>query len=299
MKRISIGRLAVVLAAAILPGVLMAAEDAPMTFRDCPECPEMVVVPAGSFMMGSPEAEPGRDGNEGPQHEVKVAAAFAIGKYPITFAEWDACAAAGGCTTTKTPLDRGWGRGKRPVMNVTWGRDVQEYLRWLSKKTGMQYRLPSEAEWEYAARAGTASARYWGEDIEKNNAVCTECGSEWDGRMTAPVGRFAANPFGLYDMLGNVWQWVEDCFHLNYAGAPTDGTPWLTPTLPGGQCQFGVARGGSWNYPPGSIRAAARSWTPRDNPDTSIGFRIARNLSARELVQSSRSLPKGKKRNQE
>ena len=209
-------------------------------FRDCPECPEMVVVPAGSFMMGSPSHEAGRGDDEGPRHRVTIEKPFAVGKYEVTFAEWDACVADGGCGGHR-PEDEGWGRGRRPVINVNWD-DAKAYVRWLNRKTGKQYRLPSEAEWEYAARAGTTTRYNWGDDIGRNRANCNGCGSRWDRKQTAPVGSFRANVFGLHDVHGNVWEWVEDCLNYNYAGAPADGSPWTD-----GDCTLAaVLRGGSW-----------------------------------------------------
>ncbi len=184
-------------------------------FRDCDQCPEMVVVPAGSFTMGSPRGEGSDD--ERPQHEVTIARAFAVGKYPITFDEWDACVAAGGCKYK--PEDAGWGRSRRPAINVSWN-DAQEYVAWLSKKTGKPYRLLSEAEWEYAARGGTTTRYPWGNDPGTNRANFYGSGSEWSGKQTAPVGSFDPNKFGLYDMIGNVWEWVEDCWNDSYKGAP-------------------------------------------------------------------------------
>ena len=173
------------------------------TFRDCPECPEMVVIRAGSFMMGSPTSEPGRWEGEGPQHRVRIPQTFALGKYEVTFAEWDACMKTGGC---KHRLgDEGWGRGNQPVIDVDWD-DAKAYVRWLSQKTGQAYRLPSEAEWEYATRAGTTTAFYFGNDINPRQA--NYGGNEG---KTVAVGRYPANAFGLHDVHGNVWEWVEDC----------------------------------------------------------------------------------------
>jgi formylglycine-generating enzyme required for sulfatase activity len=172
--------------------------DAQLSFRDCWDCPAMVVIPPGSFMMGSPPNEAGRDDDEGPQHLVHVPA-FSIGKYDVTFDEWDACVNAGGCS--KHPSDEDGGRGRRPVIYVSWN-DTLQYVRWLSLKTGHTYRLPSEAEWEYAARAGTTTAYYWGDQVGSGNANCDGCGSQWDAHHTAPVGSFTANAFGLHDMLG-------------------------------------------------------------------------------------------------
>jgi formylglycine-generating enzyme required for sulfatase activity len=196
---------------------------------------------------------------------------FAVGKYTVTFDEWDWCVKEGGCKTN--PSDAGWGRGNRPVINVSWN-DAKEYVAWLSKKTGKSYRLLSEAEWEYAARAGTAAKYYWGDDIGKGNANCDGCGSQWDGKQTAPMGSFKPNPWGLYDMAGNVWQWVEDCWHDNYNGAPKDGSPAIEIS----GCPR-VLRGGSWNDDPLSPRAA---WRIRSNAELrsyGFGFRVARTLT--------------------
>src|SRR5437868_4027030 len=179
-------------------------------------CAEMVVVPAGEFALGSPATEKGRRENEGPQHKVKIAKPFAVSKFPVTFADWDACVSVGGCPQIG---DNGYGRGTRPVINVNWN-EAQQYVSWLSKMTGRPYRLLTESEWEYAARAGTQTAYFWGEEIGKDNANCNGCGSQWDNRGTSPVGSVKPNAFGLYDMAGNVWQWVQDCYQNNYNGAP-------------------------------------------------------------------------------
>ena len=192
------------------------------SFRECAkDCPEMVVVPAGEFMMGSPPGEKGRYDNEGPQHPVTIKRPFAVSKYEVTFADWDACVSVGGCPQEGRADDSGWGRGNRPVIDVSWD-DAKAYVAWLSRMTGKPYRLLTEAEYEYAARAGTTTAYPWGDEIGENNANCNGCGREWL-RQTAPVGSFAPNAFGLHDMLGNVWVWVEDCYHATYDGAPPDG----------------------------------------------------------------------------
>jgi formylglycine-generating enzyme required for sulfatase activity len=167
----------------------------------------------------------------------------------LTFAEWDACVAHGDCVPHIS--DSGWGRGRRPAINVSW-YDAQSYVAWLSRITGKEYRLLSEAEYEYAARAGTQTAYPWGDKIGKNNANCVECGSQWDGKQTAPVGSFAANGFGLYDMVGNVIEWVEDCYQDSYNGAPVDGAAWT-----GGDCRGRVVRGGSYGSAADSLRSAA------------------------------------------
>ena len=232
--------------------------------------PEMVVVPGGSFMMGSPSGESGRGGDEGPVHRVAIRS-FEVGKYEVTFEEWDACALDEGCRGIRDDL---WGRGRRPVHGVSWS-DAKAYVAWLSKKTGKAYRLLSESEWEYVARAGTETRYWWGDEIGENRANCRGCGSPWDGRQTAPVGSFSANAFDLYDVHGNVWEWVEDCQNGNYEGAPTDGSAWKS-----GDCSFRTLRGGEWNYPPGVARSANRNWSASDTASSSltVGFRVARTL---------------------
>jgi formylglycine-generating enzyme required for sulfatase activity len=261
------------MAANISPYVLKPAREQVLkpkdTFRECIAeqdndfCPEMIVVPAGSLIMGSPLAEKGRWGNEGPQHQVAIAQPFAVSKYPLTFDEWETCVANGYCPQ---PQDEGWGRGRRPVVNVSWYA-AEAYVHWLSEVTAKPYRLLSETEYEYAARAGTQTAYPWGDDIGKNNANCTACGSKWDRRQTAPVGSFAANGFGLYDMVGNVGEWVEDCYHENYLGAPIDGSAWTSEN-----CGHRVTRGGSWLTVPDGLRSASRNTTVV-LPDMAIGFR--------------------------
>jgi formylglycine-generating enzyme required for sulfatase activity len=239
-------------------------------FRDCDRCPEMVVISAGEFTMGSPESEEGRSADEGPQHKVRIARPLAAGKYEVTFDEWDACVAAGGCA--HKPEDQGWGRGRRPVINVSWD-DAQAYVAWLAKKTGKSYRLLSEAEWEYAARAGTTTRYPWGDAPGTNRANFDGSGSQWSGKQTAPVGSFEANAFGLHDVIGNVWEWVQDCWNGSYNGAPADGRAWES-----GDCGQRVLRGGSWNDQPEDARAANRS---RDRPGSrgnDLGFRVARTL---------------------
>ncbi len=168
------------------------------------------------------------------------------------------------------PGDAGWGRGNQPVINVSWN-DAQDYVKWLKEKTKKDYRLLTEAEWEYVARAGSTTAYWWGDAVGRGNANCDGCGSQWDGKQAAPVGRFAANPFGLYDTAGNVWEWVEDCYHGSYDGAPKDGSAWKN----GNDCQR-VLRGGSWNDGPGCVRSANRIRVGPDNRINYVGFRVAR-----------------------
>jgi formylglycine-generating enzyme required for sulfatase activity len=234
-------------------------------FRYCDDysCPWMVVLPAGSFMMGAPESEPGREENEGPQHRVQVAS-FAIGQYEVTFRQWDACVAAGGCKTK--PGDAGWGRGQRPVINVSWD-DAQQYVKWLSGKTGQTYRLPSEAEWEYAARAGTTTPFAFGERI-------TTAQANVGGSKTLPVGSFAKNAWDLYDLYGNVEEWVQDCWHGSYQGAPADGRAWVSNCAEDRR----LLRGGGWRSGPLFAHSADRFRVEPALRNFNIGFRLARML---------------------
>ncbi len=242
------------------------------TFTECSNCPQMVVVPAGPFMMGSLDIEPGRFADESPPHQVTIAKPFAVGRFAVTFDEWDACVADGGCNGYK-PDDNAWGRGRRPVIKVSW-EDAKTYLAWLSDKTGKSYRLLSESEFEYAARAANSTAYPWGDVVGKDNANCSSCGSAWDGKQTAPVGSFAANAFGLSDVAGNVWEWVEDCYQDSYAGAAIDGS-----ARTGGDCAGRVVRGGAWNGSPRYLRSASRYWSATAERDGAVGFRVARTLS--------------------
>lgn len=215
-------------------------------FRDCNDgCPEMVVVPAGRFKMG--EGSSARD--------VTIQQAFGVGKFEVTFDEWAACVTGGGCTSNRSPNDRSWGKGRRPVINVSWN-DAKEYVGWLSRRTGQTYRLLTEAEWEYAARAGTTTAYSWGDAIGRGNANCDGCGSQWDNKQTASVGSFKPNDFGLHDMHGNVWEWCEDA-----SGSSSR-----------------VLRGGSWGIYPNFLRSANRVINSPDYRGIVIGFRVARTL---------------------
>ena len=222
--------------------------------------------------MGSPAGQ--GDDDEHPQHEVTIAKPFAVGKFAVTFDEWDACAAQGGCRADVS--DEGWGRGRRPVINVRWDA-AQAYVKWLSGVTGKPYRLLSEAEYEYAARAGSQTEYPWGDEITLNDkpmANCVGCGGEWGGKQTAPVGSFPANGFGLYDMVGNVWEWTEDCWNKDYKGASADGLAWTT-----GDCNRRVVRGGSWNYGPVDLRSAYRYRFNTSLRINYLGFRVARTLT--------------------
>jgi formylglycine-generating enzyme required for sulfatase activity len=200
---------------------------------------------------------------------VTIAETFAVAKFDVTFDEWNSCVAYGDCARV---TDANWAVGRQPVINVSWD-DAQRYVAWLSRMTGRTYRLLTEAEWEYAARAGTPTAYYWGDEIGKGNANCIRCGSKWDNQQPSPVGSFAANQFGLYDMAGNVYQWVLDCYHNDYNGAPTDGSAWTN-----GNCSSRVARGGSWGHVPQDLRSAVRARTDTIFRYYDLGFRVARTL---------------------
>ena len=262
----------------VRPNVLTAAKEQALepgdVFKECiADCPEMIVVPAGYYTMGSPETEDSHQAGESPQHRVTIGKPFAVSKYELTFANWDSCAAYGDCDPH---IDDGnFGRGQQALVNVTWD-DAQSYVTWLSKMTGKPYRLLSEAEYEYAARAGTDTVYPWGDDIGNANADCNGCGSQWDFQRPAPVGSFAANRFGLYDMVGNIWEWVQDCYHNDYIGAPGDGSEWAWTIE--GLC-FRTARGGSWVDFPESVRSAARQWRPREFRFYNLGFRVGRTLN--------------------
>ena len=239
------------------------------TFRDPlqsgGEGPLLTVIPAGRFLMGSPESEPGRSEDESPQHEVIIAQPFALGVYAVTFSEYDRfCEATG----RKIPADNDWRRENRPVINVSW-HDAQAYCGWLNKQTGEFYRLPSEAEWEYACRAGTTTSFNTGEKINSDQANFGKA----HGR-TLPVGSFPSNKFGLYDMHGNVWEWTQDCWHENYRNAPNDGSAWQEAN--GGDCNRRVVRGGSWSDVPQDLRSAFRVRYITDEASSFLGFRIAR-----------------------
>ena len=264
----------------LLAGGLMASEPGfGERFRDCPECPDMVVVPSGTFLMGAPESEADSDDNERPVHRVSVPS-FAAGVYEVTFAEWDACVAAGGCGG-HSPDDEGWGRGPFPVIHVGW-EDAQLYVEWLSGRTGHRYRLLSESEWEYAARAGTTGPFHTGSTISTDQAnypgvYSYPSGDEvpdglYRGR-TLSVGSFPANEFGLHDVHGNLWEWVRDCWNNDYQGAPSDGSAWES-----GRCDLRVLRGGAWDIGPVYLRSANRDGGSSGVRSSVNGFRVARTL---------------------
>lgn len=282
----------------IWPKVLTAAQEQTLKqlgeFQECTDCPVMVVIPAGMFKMGAPGSDasqvdpdkyaenlkehPDAYADELPIHNVTIAKPFAVGKYDITFDEWDTCYMLGGCATYAS--DENWGRGARPVVHVDWN-DAQQYVAWLSIKTGKTYRLLSESEWEYSARAGSVTAFNWGDRIGTGYANCDGCGSNWDNKETVEVGKFKPNAFNLFDMAGNVWQWVEDCYMRNYEAAPANGSAVVTA-----DCRQHVLRGGSWYSWPINSRSAMRAIGPQplqplaNTPGRTVGFRVARTLSA-------------------
>lgn len=271
-------------------------------FQECTDCPAMVGIPAGKFAMGSPAGEQGRFENEGPQHYVSVRA-FALGKYDVTSEQFQNFLTTTGyqpapCNPVlnlrwnspgkgiaRPPFDtepRHW-----PAACLDW-KDAEAFVAWLNTRVRASrpelgsrrgpYRLPSEAEWEFATRAGTITARWWGDAVGTGNANCNGCGSKWDNQILADVGSFGPNPFGLYDVLGNVWQWTADCWHDSYVGAPRDGSAWTSK----GDCPKHVLRGGSWDNTPLFVRSAARTAGVANGSEydysTFAGFRVARDL---------------------
>ena len=286
------------------------------SFRDCADCPEMVVIPKGDFVMGSDANEPGRIDREGPQRRVSIPQ-FALGKFDVTRAQWSAFVSATDRSTTEGCFWTGRSGSKpdpigswrdlgfpqddnHPVVCVTW-QDAQQYVRWLTERTGQKYRLATEAEWEYAARAGSTTPYPWGSHASHEYAnygadVC--CSGLASGRdqwvNTSPVGSFPPNAFGLYDMHGNVLQWVQDCFASSYSGLPTDGSAYETAVLlrmtgrfarmnGTSSCSYRMLRGGDWGNPPALIRSAARNFGPgpgatlEDYRSGGVGFRVARS----------------------
>jgi formylglycine-generating enzyme required for sulfatase activity len=243
----------------------------------CPYCPEMVVAPAGTFTMGSPSGEQGRDPGE-VQVRVTIAGPFAVGKFAVTFEQWDACVADGGCNGYR-PDDQGWGRGNRPVINVNWS-DANAYAKWLSRKTGKIYRLLSEAEREYVTRARTPTPFWWGFNIGPHQAnydgnYTYGGGTKGEYRQrTVPVDNFEKNLWGLFNVHGNVWEWTEDCWNDSNQSNPGNGSARTT-----GDCSWRVVRGGSWNSDPQYLRAAYRNVSATESKLNNIGFRLARTLN--------------------
>ena len=253
----------------LLPILLLAAPawaGEPETLRDCPACPEMVVIPAGGFVMGD---DAGPDSVR-PAKRIVLARPFALARTETTFNQWRACVAAGGCAAE--PDDHEWGRGDRPVINVSW-TEANAYAAWLSAATGRRYRLPTEAEWEYAARGGTTTAYWWDDEAGEGHANCRHCGTFWSGRQTAPVASFPANPFGLHDMLGNLWEWTAGCWTPDLSLQPADGT-----AVEAEPCRFRVTRGGAWYYILRLSRVTSRARTLPDLRSYTVGFRVAREI---------------------
>ncbi|MEE2745357.1 MAG: formylglycine-generating enzyme family protein, partial [Pseudomonadota bacterium] len=236
-------------------------------FRDCSTCPEMVVIPPGKFFIGSYNGKP----RERPVQKISIEKPLAFSVYEITFDDWDSCHNTGGCLNAVG--DRGWWRGKRPVINVLLS-DINQYIVWIRKKTTRHYRLPSEAEWEYAARAGSSTEYWWGDKMLYGYANCRHCGSKWGGISSAPVGSFKRNPWGLYDINGNVLEYVSDCWSNDHTGIPANGSPKTS-----GNCLSRVVKGGAWYYLPKVSRSASR--VRNDNRIFSyvIGFRIVREIN--------------------
>ncbi|WP_132259372.1 formylglycine-generating enzyme family protein [Paucimonas lemoignei] len=233
--------------------------------KDCKDCPTLISLPAGSFIMGSNTGDP----SERPAHRVSIGDSFAIGKFEVTVEQWNACVNAGGCprvpSSDTAPKEA-------PMRDVSW-EDAQQYVKWLSKTSGKTYRLPTEAEWEYAARGGTATPYWWGRQMRTGTANCKECGDPWSQEAPAKSGSFAANPYKLHDMNGSVWEWVADCWHNNFKGAPADGKTWDEST-----CRARVIRGGSWRD-----GASYMTSTTRFKYDASVrqnqnGLRVARDV---------------------
>jgi formylglycine-generating enzyme required for sulfatase activity len=236
------------------------------TVRDCPTCPALVKIAPGSFMMGS---NSGDDPATRPVHRVTIAKPFAIGRTEVTVAQWRACVQDGGCKAAGEP---GEGDDTLPVRNIHW-QDAQDYVHWLSSRTGHTYRLPTEAEWEFAARGGTKSTYWWGDALGVAKADCSDCGGTYDRKLPAAVDAYAANGFGLYGTAGGVAEWVEDCWHPTYAGAPHDGSAWTT-----GTCQERVVRGGSWRNDHTYVGSAGRFYYDADVRYIANGVRVVREL---------------------
>lgn len=233
--------------------------------NDCKDCPPLVALPAGAFIMGSNS----EDISERPAHRVTISKPFAIGKTEVTVSQWNACAAAGACQRIAS---NGSAAADAPMRDVSWD-DAQQYVKWLAKISGKPYRLPTEAEWEYAARGGTVSRYWWGQQMQPGNANCKECGEPWSPDAPAKAGSFAANPYRLHDMNGSVWEWVADCWHNSYKGAPADGQAWDDPL-----CRVRVIRGGSWRDGGTYMMSSTRFKYDASVRQNQNGFRVARDM---------------------
>jgi formylglycine-generating enzyme required for sulfatase activity len=251
---------AIVAAPAAAPANRPAAAGAEV--KDCPACPTLIALPAGSFTMGSNSSDP----SEKPAHQVAISTPFAIGKYEVTVQQWNACVDAGSCQKVAQAAN-----ANAPVRDVSWD-DAQQYLKWLSTASGQQYRLPTEAEWEYAARGGTATRYWWGEQMANGKANCKDCGQPWSNEGPANVGSFAANPYGLHDTSGSVWEWVSDCWHTTFKDAPADSRSWDQPN-----CSVRVIRGGSWREGAAYMVSSTRFKYDASVRHSQNGFRVARS----------------------
>ncbi len=246
------------------PRPLTRAEEAAIsplqTFKECQECPELVAVPAGVI-----------ENSAEPSHRIRISRRLAVARFEVTLAQWDACALDGGCAYV--PDDSGWGRGDRPATKVSWDDVKTAYLPWLSRKTGKRYRLLTEAEWLYVAGAGSTSAYSWGDDFTRGQANCAGCGSPWDNKQSAPVGSFPPNAFGLFDVHGNVWEWIEDCVAPTYPKLPSDGS-----AATGDASCFKGLRGGSWDNDTGMLQLTSRGRNRRNLRSHTVGFKVVRSL---------------------
>jgi formylglycine-generating enzyme required for sulfatase activity len=250
-------------AAAAAAATVTSKATAGSEINDCPACPVLVSIPSGSFTMGSNSSDP----SERPAHQVAIGVPFAIGKYELTVQQWNACAEAGACAR----LAQG-AQPNAPMRDVSWD-DAQVYVKWLSTTSGKPYRLPTEAEWEYAARGGTATRYWWGEQMVPAKANCKDCGQPWRVDGPANIGSFAANAYGLHDMNGSVWEWVADCWHNSYKDAPADGRTWETPN-----CNVRVIRGGSWREGANYMVSSTRFKYDASVRHSQNGFRVARSI---------------------
>lgn len=250
-------------AAAAAPPANYRQATAGTEIKDCPACPTLISLPPGSFTMGSNSSDP----SEKPAHQVTLSAPFAIGKTEVTVQQWNSCVEAGACHK----LAQG-GSANAPARDVSWD-DAQQYLKWLSATSGKAYRLPTEAEWEYAARAGTSTRYWWGEQMAAGKANCKDCGQPWGLEGPANAGTFAANPFGLHDMNGSVWEWASDCWHSTFKDAPSDGRSWDQPN-----CTVRVIRGGSWREGAAYMVSSTRFKYDASVRHSQNGLRVARSL---------------------
>ena len=235
--------------------------------KDCPACPKLISLSRGAFTMGSDSIDP----SEKPAHLVTLDVPFAIGKYEVTVQEWNACVEAGACQRVGQYASP---NPKAPIRDVSWD-DAQQYVKWLSTTSGKPYRLPNEAEWEYAARGGTTTRYWWGDQMATGKANCRDCGQPWQIDGPADAGSFEPNPYGLYDMNGSVWEWVQDCWHNTFREAPADAVAW--DDQPG--CSVRVIRGGSWREASPYMLSSTRFWHDAAVRNSQNGFRVARDIN--------------------